>query len=181
MFQIRTALILLVMAAVFLSQSGPIVWSNVKQLSSHYVCEHRKIISSRDTIILPSSAFNDKHTIVWLEKDEIRYLGNMFDVKLIIKSAQQVKLIGHYDRVEDELFNLLYKLLETDKKGSSDKRSIFHFGFSDAILNNLPSFNVLYENIENSIISPFIQILYSSHNTDNDIKPPEHSCKVSGI
>jgi hypothetical protein len=173
MLHIRTGLILIVATAIFLSQSGLIIWSNIKQLSSQYVTEHQKQINSRDTIVLSSAVFHDKHTIQWLQKNEVRYLGNMFDIRLILKSEGQIKLIGHYDRVENKLYNLLSQLLETDKKNGTNNITKYQFEFSDAVLNYILPMQVLYGNIKNSTVFQFINIFYSYHNVDSDIKPPE--------
>lgn len=175
MSDIRKRIALFVTIALLISQSALLFWSNVKQLSYSYINKHRLEINSRDTITLPLASINDKLIIVWVEKDEVHYSGNMFDVALILKSATEVKLIGHYDKVENELFNLLSKVLDTEKKSSSNKKNSFQFTFSEAIINEPHSDIALYESTSKSMSYPFKHIFYSSHKDESDIKPPDYT------
>lgn len=53
-----------------------------------------------------------------MKEDEISYRGQMFDIKKQINEEGRVVLVGHYDKLENKLFKLLYKWLD-DNSGSS--------------------------------------------------------------
>jgi hypothetical protein len=69
-----------------------------------------------------------------MKKDEICYLGQMYDVKKEIRQADgSVKLIGHYDKFENKLFKSLESLLG-GHAGTAQKSKSAPFWLCEAVM-----------------------------------------------
>lgn len=74
----------------------------------------------RDTIAMHSEHYLSGKDFIRHKADEIEYQGQMFDIKKQIVKGNKILLIGHYDKFENKLFKLLYKLLDDDNKDGSN-------------------------------------------------------------
>jgi hypothetical protein len=110
------------MSLLLFSSFGYVLWSSVRTVSYHYVRVHRSHISVRDTIVIPEAEFINSKDIAWIERDEINYKGQMFDVKSLFKQQGNVVLAGHYDKFENHLFKWLFKLLDSDDGNDSTSK-----------------------------------------------------------
>jgi ATPase subunit of ABC transporter with duplicated ATPase domains len=149
------------------------VWSGIKKVSYNYVREHRKVIGTRDTIILSAETFHDNNTITWLEHDEIRYDGKMFDVKHKQQSGDEIRLIGHYDKFENKLFKLLNNLLEPVGKNKQHHQSNT-FWLPEAIVSSIMIPNHKQAFIEKQKNIPYPSVSYQSYKADSEVQPPEY-------
>ena len=169
---LRNCLALSVVVALVLSQAGLMVWSGIKKVSYNYVREHRKVIGTRDTIILTYEAFHNNNTITWLEHDEIRYDGRMFDIKHKQQFGSEIRLIGHYDKFENKLFKLLNNLLEPVGK-NKQQHQCNTFWLPDAIISYIAIPSNKQPFIEKQKNIPYSSASYQSHKADREVQPPE--------
>jgi hypothetical protein len=55
-----------------------------------------------------------------MKHDEVRYKGQMFDIKHCYERDGYVVLAGHYDKLENKLFKILFKWLANDDDDGKD-------------------------------------------------------------
>lgn len=127
--RVLSAILILLIAC---NMAGFVLWQTARVASYRYVRLHRQSIAMRDTLSIPTTVFRDGKTVVWHKDDEIAYGEEMFDIKQQYTQGENIILIGHYDRFENKLFKVLYKML--DGSNDDDKqtvRTLWHF---DAVI-----------------------------------------------
>lgn len=169
----KYSLVATVTIVLLLSQAGLIMWSCIKKASYTYICQHSYDINKLDTITLATTTVNTD--LVWLEKDEIQYKGEMFDIKHQYTHNGISYLVGHFDSFEKNLFNVLAELFNDPNKSANSQQSIAVWIF-DAIL---PSFNfIILFNADSCSIDHLLasapQLLSPFYN--KDAVPPEIGC-----
>jgi hypothetical protein len=101
---------------MFWCTAGHILWSGTRHV--HYATMRMRLErynnKYRDTIVLPVSAVKNNPDIIWMERDEIRYRGKMFDIKSATQKDGLMIFAGHYDEMDDELFKLLDSLFDNE-------------------------------------------------------------------
>lgn len=110
-------LVVLILADI----AGFAIWNGVRSVCYHYVRNHRQAIALRDTISMPAANYQSGKDFIRHKADEIEYQGQMFDIKKQIAKGDKILLIGHYDKFENKLFKLLYKLLDDDNKDCTNQ------------------------------------------------------------
>ncbi len=98
----------LLLAVVVLACAGSAVWQGARTVHYHWVRSEgtRRV---RDTILVTAAS-----KAAWLEKDELRYEGRMFDVTARKKVRDGWMLVGRYDEADDEIFGALHRLFDGD-------------------------------------------------------------------
>lgn len=114
----------------FVNQSGFILWQSARTVCYQYL-RTKQLSKERDTIILTSNEF--KNELAWIKKDEVRYKGQMFDVKRKFELNGNIILTGHFDKHEDHLFQWLGRLFN-DKEPLSNSKHKFQLWFCEALL-----------------------------------------------
>lgn len=126
--------LLFLLAVMIWCNAGFIAWNAARKISYEYVRSHRGHLKFRDTIILPAFELQGSADLVWMKHDEIRYYGQMFDIKKQVKQADgKVVLIGHYDKFENKLFKSLESLLK-GHTGTPAKNKSTPLWFCEAII-----------------------------------------------
>ena len=89
-----------------------IVWLGIRrvQYASQQMSEHPD--KYKDTITLDNYAAKE---VTWVEENEIRYRGRMFDIKKTIQNGKTTVYIGHYDEHDDKLFKWLHALFDEEQ------------------------------------------------------------------
>lgn len=113
---------------------GFVLWSCARKVCYEYVRLHSMQISTGDTLIVSASDFKGSAALVWMKYDEIRYRGQMFDIKHVRKDGDNVILAGHYDKLEYKLFKLLYNLLDDDNEHSNKSSRQLLKWIADAVI-----------------------------------------------
>lgn len=113
---------------------GFVLWTCARKVCYEYVRNHRMHISSRDTLVVSASDFKGSTALVWMKHDEVRYQGQMFDIKSIRTEGNKVILTGHYDRLENKLFALLHKWLDDDQEHSNQQPHRYLKWIADAVI-----------------------------------------------
>lgn len=116
----------LVAGVILWSVSGHVLWNVARQACYTYVHHVKQERSFRDTLVLHNDVFNDAGKLVWIKKDEIRYLGRMFDIKKQIKNGEVTVLVGHYDDVEHYLYKYLAKLFDDEQRPLQKQNKHWH-------------------------------------------------------
>jgi hypothetical protein len=114
---LSVVLVILILADI----AGFALWNGVRSVCYHYVRNHRQAIAMRDTISMPAANYQSGKDFIRHKADEIEYMGQMFDIKKQIVKGDKILLIGHYDKFENKLFKLLYKLLDDDNKDGTNQ------------------------------------------------------------
>ncbi len=105
------------------NQCGYLFWSIARTGCYHYVRQHRKAIAMRDTIVIDKATYKGNADLVWMKHDEVRYKGQMFDIKHSYERDGYIVLAGHYDKLENKLFKILFKWLANDDDDGKDKHN----------------------------------------------------------
>lgn len=102
--------------------AGGVLWQAARIVHYHLVRSEGGDEVAVDTVQLTAASH-----VVWIEKDELRYEGRMFDVREQKRIGDDWLLIGHYDAADDEIFELLHALfgLGTGHGKSAKKCSVF--------------------------------------------------------
>lgn len=91
-----------------LACAGSAVWQGARTVHYHWLrSEGARHV--QDTITVTAAS-----NVVWLETDELRYEGRMFDVIIRKRVHEGWVFIGHYDSVDDEIFGFLNRLFDAD-------------------------------------------------------------------
>jgi hypothetical protein len=108
---------------------GIIAWNAARVVSYHYAARQRQKAASCDTIIIPGDVFKTNSILQWIEPDEIRYKGKMFDIKTRQQLADgNTMLTGHFDELDDNLFQTLATLFGKEGHPSqNNKHGLFWF------------------------------------------------------
>lgn len=111
------------------------LWEGVRNVGYHYVRNQREFAKVRDTLIIGKKDLGNTAVLQWVKEDEIRYRGRMFDIKQQVEiGGGNIKLIGHFDEWDDQLFKSLVKLLNSERNKSSKQYSGNILWAFDAIL-----------------------------------------------
>lgn len=84
--------------------AGGVLWQAARIVHYHAV-RWGEADEMTDTVRLTASS-----KILWIEEDELRFEGCMFDVQETRRVGEDLLLIGHFDRADDEIFQLLNSL-----------------------------------------------------------------------
>lgn len=85
--------------------AGGVLWQVARIVHYHAVRIGSAEATAADTVrVSPASK------VVWIEDDELRLDGRMFDVRSRKKVGADWLLAGHYDAADDEIFSLLHAL-----------------------------------------------------------------------
>lgn len=106
----------LVVAALCWCSAGMVLWNGARAVCYHVVRVHQQ--RKCDTLYVDAALLKGRTaSLVWVKKDEIRYMGKMFDIKRTVKHSDgKIGLIGHYDKTEDKLFKILRKLVGNERQ-----------------------------------------------------------------
>ena len=85
--------------------AGGVLWQAARIVHYHVVRSGVESERLTDTVLLTTTS-----KAVWIEEDELRYEGRMFDVRERTPAGEDWILIGHYDHADDEIFELLHAL-----------------------------------------------------------------------
>jgi len=93
--------------------AGGAVWQAARTLHYRVVRTEGRREAARDTLRIAQG-----DVVHWVEHDEVRFEGRMFDVEQPYREAGCLVLVGHFDDWDAELFAVLDGLFEDDPDGA---------------------------------------------------------------
>lgn len=84
----------------------------------------------RDTLLLP---YTEYLTLTAIDKKEIRYRGRMYDIGSVMRLGDHIRLAGHYDDLDHELFRMIDTFLGGHADASKELRRAAIFLFNGII------------------------------------------------
>lgn len=124
----------LVFVVLLCYSGGLIVWNVARGITYEYVRSHRNELKFRDTIIVSAETMTGSPELSWVKHDEIRYHGQMYDIKKQTTLADgRIMLIGYFDSWDSELFKSLERLLEPSP-GQAPQNETEFFWLADAVM-----------------------------------------------
>jgi len=116
--ELRSLLLWLLVLALCWCSAGTVVWHGARTMCYRYVRLHQQ--RKCDTLHIAAA---ETPRLVWVEKDEIRYKGKMFDIKRHIPQEDgSLLLAGHFDETDDKLFKILKKLVDGEREKDSNSQ-----------------------------------------------------------
>lgn len=126
----------LVLFALFCYTGGLIAWNVARKVSYEYVRSQRNEVKFRDTIVVSAETIKGNGELTWVKHDEIRYHGQMYDIKTQTTLADgRIMLVGHFDNWDNKLFKELERMLEPSpgSKPLQKEKGTFYW-LADAII-----------------------------------------------
>lgn len=124
----------------------------------------------RDTIYLNR---NEAKTIVWIEEDEIRYKGKMFDVKRQLERGDELLLVGHYDSKDDMLLAATFSFFDDTPEPGEHKKDSVRILLFDAVLYNTAQQLRYHLSFHDKHTYPFVNSFYKPELLEKSSPPPE--------
>lgn len=119
--RLKTASCLILGIALLWACAGGGLWHTARTL--HYRWTRAEDSwKVKDTITIAPG-----QSVQWMEHDELRYEGRMFDVKDRWTRGDALVLAGHFDETDDELFGLLRRMMEGDENDESGEQTRLPF------------------------------------------------------
>ena len=132
MQRFRLSGIFILFFVLFWGQASFVLIQVIRSL--HYADMHSGSLPEskfRDTICTSAEGFRE---LQWQKKDEIRYKGRMFDVKRKLASGDKILLVGHYDKKDDTILQLISALFSGDAPGAGRKLTGIKIFMPEAIM-----------------------------------------------
>jgi hypothetical protein len=102
----------LLLAAMLWCICGHVIWTSVRRV--HYMAAAEK----EANVELRIAVADIEKDLIWVEENEVKYRGKMFDIKAVLFHEGVLKLRGHFDEADDNLFHLLARLFNEKQHNS---------------------------------------------------------------
>jgi hypothetical protein len=164
----------MVFIVLFCSTGGLIAWNIVRKISYEHVRSHRNELKFRDTIVVSPQTIKGNAELSWIEHDEIRYHGQMYDIKKQITLTDgSIMLVGHYDDWDNQLFTSLETLLGSDPGQHPPKERRAFFWLPDAVMPHDQPFSIEYRDFIVRHFSKYDQLFQPKYRPDVPCPPPD--------
>ncbi|WP_276132524.1 hypothetical protein [Polluticoccus soli] len=167
-----TIALCLVFIVLLCYTGGLVVWNVAREISYEYVRSYGNELKFRDTITVSAETIKGNEELNWVRHDEIRYHGQMYDIKKQISLDNgKIMLVGYFDSWDSDLFSELERLLEPSPGQTPQNENEF-FWLADAVLPGNHLTSATYPKIILRHFSKDGQHFHLSYSPDIPVPPP---------